>query len=100
MSGATFGYRPGYAQLGSYRVSGGLAWIFALWGDFDSPAAGTVNAWIAAYGPFTNVVMASAYEPSIVNRYPTRTAVRAGDACQWPSVEADALVAAGLATYA
>jgi hypothetical protein len=97
---ADFGYRPGYAQLGSYRTATGLAFIYVLRGDDDAPAAGTLNAWIVDNAPFVNVVMVEAYEPSIVNRYPARAAALPGAACQWPGVEGDALVAAGIARYA
>lgn len=95
-----FGWRPGFAQLGSYRASGGLAFIYVGLGDPLNPASGTLNAWIASFGPFTDVVMVQPYEPAAVGRYPVRAAVGGGVACQFPSVEADALVAAGIATYA
>lgn len=98
--GQDFGWRPGFAQLGVWRVSTGLRWIYAPSGDRDNPAAGTLAAWIVAYGPWTLVTLSNAYEPSAVPDFPTRAAVRAGDTCLFPGIEADALVAAGIAQYA
>ena len=95
-----FGFREGQAQLGSYRDIEGLHFVYAPRGDRDNPQAGTVEAWIAANGPWTNLKMMGAYEPVYVRNFPTRAAVTAGTLCQFPAVEADALVAAGLAAYA
>jgi hypothetical protein len=95
-----FGWRPGFAQLGCYRRPGGLGFVYAPLGEYEAPIAGTVQAWIATNGPWTNVVMVDAYEPAVVRNFPVRTAVNGGQACAFPAVEADALVAAGLASPA
>ncbi len=98
---ADFGYREGFAQMGSYRLSqGGLGFIYARRGQEDAPDSGTVAAWIAANGPWTDVRMISGYEPSYVARFPVRAAVEGGVACIFPSIEADALVEAGVASVA
>lgn len=97
---ADFGYREGYATLGSYRSGDGLGWIYARHGDPDAPATGTVEAWIAANGPWTAVRMVTAYCPMAVRNFPVRGAVNGGEACAWPSIEAAAMVAAGIATPA
>lgn len=94
------GWRDGYCQMGSSLTAEGLSWIYVLRGDECSPAVGTVNAWIETASPWTNIVMVSNYEPSYVLRYPVRAAVKGGEACSFPSIEADAIVAAGLASYA
>ncbi len=97
---ADFGYREGFAQLGSYRIpGGGLGFIYAKCGREDLPEPGTVAAWIAANGPWTNVRMISGYEPAYVAKLPARAAVGGGEACAFPSVEADALVVAGIASF-
>ncbi len=95
-----FGFREGFSTLGHYRVNGGLAFIYVATGDCENPAAGTVEYWISINGPWTNVVMVEAYEPATPPRFPVRTAIAGGIACAFPSIEADALVAAGIATYA
>lgn len=100
MSDAGFGYREGYAQLGSYRTGPWLRWIMVLRGDQDTPQAGSLEEWIAAYSPFSDLIMDADYEPSTVNRYPARAAVHHGERCRFPSVEAAALVSAGIARYA
>jgi hypothetical protein len=97
---ADLGYREGYALLGCYPRITGLGWVYAIRGDACAPTPGTVEAWIADPVTFTPVVMVTAYEPAAVNRYPTRAAVHGGERCAFPSVEADALVAAGVAAYA
>jgi hypothetical protein len=95
-----FGHRDGFSTLGSYKVTGGLSFIYAPTGDSENPTAGTVEAWIAAGKPWTNVRMVTAYEPVFVSRFPVRTAIGGSVACAFPSIEADAIVAAGIATYA
>ncbi len=103
MSGAgigSLGWQDGSSQLGSYLQGGGLGWIFVTRGDRDAAASGTVWAWINAAGPYTRVLMKQAYFPAFVADFPVRAAVSGGDTCSFPSVEADALVAAGIALYA
>ena len=96
-----FGWREGSSQLGSYRAAnGGFGWIYAVTGERWIEQSGTLWAWINTAGPYTTVQMVQAYEPSAVNNFPVRAAVRGGDVCSFPSIEADALVAAGIATYA
>lgn len=96
-----FGFREGRAQLGCYhKPAGGLAFIYATRGQRETASAGTLWAWILSDGPYTQIRMIIAYEPSAVNAYPVRAAVRGGDVCSFPSIEADTLVAAGVATYA
>jgi len=97
---ADFGFREGYAQLGAYRVAGGLAWVYVRHDESDTPAPDSLEGWIVAGGPWSNVVMRAAYEPSTVNRFPVRAAVGATQRCSWPSIEAAALIAAGLADAA
>ena len=97
---ADFGWKPGFTQLGVCPQRSGFLWIYAPAGDPDNPTAGTVAAWITTAAPWTLVTLSEPYEPSAVPRFPTRAAVRAGVTCQFPSVEADALVAAGIAQYA
>jgi hypothetical protein len=94
------GWRDGYCQMGSTQTAEGLSWVYALRGDECAPAAGTVNAWIAAPPIWTNIVMVTDYEPSYVLRFPVRAAVKGSEACSFPSIEADAIVSAGLARYA
>jgi hypothetical protein len=93
-----FGYRE--AQLGSYRVPGGLWFIYAKRGHRHSPEPGTVEAWIASNGPWTNVVMMTSCEPAYVARFPARASLWGGEACAFPSVETDALVEVGIASFA
>lgn len=95
-----FGWREGQARLGSYRRAGGLGYVYAPRGDRHGARAGTVWAWILAAGPYTRVRMITDYEPAAVNGFPVRAAVRGGEICSFPSIEADALVAAGVAAYA
>lgn len=96
-----FGWKEGFSQLGSYRTpSGGLSFVYAKTGCRENAPAGTLWAWILAGGPYTNISMVEAYEPAAVNAFPVRAAVRAGSTCSFPSIEADALVAAGVAAYA
>ncbi len=105
---ADFGWREGMRALGSYRDGDlGLSFIYAPTGGDDprvpgSPPApaGSLWAWIVAPPAYTLVTMVRAYEPAQVPNFPTRGAVRSGDTCNFPSVEASALVAAGIATLA
>ena len=98
---ADFGYREGFAQLGSYRVTaGGLGFIYAKRGRKDAPELGTVAAWIAANGPWTNVRIITSYEPAYVASFPVRSAIGGGEVCAFPSVEADSLIASGVASFA
>lgn len=95
-----FGWREGLSQLGSYRAgSGGLSFIYAVRGARETATAGTVWAWILAPS-YSNVRMSEDYEPSAVNAYPYRAAVKAGQSCSFPSIEAQALIAAGIAVAA
>lgn len=95
-----FGWKEGFCQLGSFRDNGGLSWVYAPRGCRETAQAGTVWGWIMSAQPYTNVRMITSYEPSVVNAFPTRTAVRGGVLCSFPSIEADALVAGGVAAYA
>jgi hypothetical protein len=95
-----FGWREGSAQLGSYRQGDGFGWIYTPRGDRHNATAGTLWAWVLADGPYTNVRMITDYEPTSVNDFPVRAMVRGGESCSFPSIEADALVSAGIATYA
>ena len=98
---ADFGYREGFAQMGSYRIPrGGLGFIYVKRGREDAPELGTIKAWIAANSPWTNVRMITSYEPAYVAGLPVRAAVGGGEACAFPSVEADALLAAEIASFA
>lgn len=92
------GWREGFSQMGSYKIGNELRWVYALTGDQHDPAPGTVAAWIAAPTPYVAVKMVTNYDPAYVNRFPTRTAVFGGQVCSWPDIEADALIAAGIAT--
>lgn len=95
-----FGWKEGSNQLGSYRLGGGLGFIFAPRGDRDNPTPGTVWAWVLAGGPYTQIRMLNAYYPAAVSDYPVRAAVNGGDVCEFPSIEATALIAAGIAVAA
>lgn len=96
---AGFQTPDGYCQMGSTRTASGLAWIYVLRGDRCAPAPGTLESWIATPTPWVRVLMGTDYEPSFVSRFPVRAAVRGGEACTFPDVEAEALVAAGIAAY-
>jgi hypothetical protein len=99
MSGPGFGWREGYAELGSYRSGDGLGWLYAPWGERGQSLAGTVWNWIDNAGPWVAVVLLTAYAPSYVANFPVRSGLNGGETCVLPDIEAAAAVAAGIATY-
>lgn len=107
MASPDFGWREGFTQLGHYRTArGGFAFVYAETGGGDprvpgsAPApAASLWAWIVSPA-YKTVTMSQDYEPSIVNAFAARAFVRAGETRSFPSIEADALVAAGIAAYA
>lgn len=94
-----FGWREGQTQLGKYRSGLGLAFLYATTGARELAPAGSLWAWILAPA-YAVVTMSQDYEPSTANAYPYRAAVKAGQSCSFPTIEAQALVAAGIAAYA
>jgi hypothetical protein len=78
--------------LGQYNTAAGWVPLTVTGAAF--------GAWSPATGNWSVISLHATYEPAPLPNFPTRTRPRGGELVSLPTVEAAALVTAGVASYA